>query len=192
MAQRYSELSQDLIRFIRGQNMFFVATAPEVGNINLSPKGLDTLRVLDSNTVAWLNVTGSGNESAAHVLENGRMTLMFCAFEGKPMILRLYGTAHVIHARDAQWDELIDRFDVIPGARQIFVLNVELVQASCGLAVPLFDYRGQRSQLVDWAESKGEHGIATYWERKNQLSLNGKPTGILEPIPESTAESTKN
>jgi hypothetical protein len=181
MAQRYSELSQDLIRFIRNQNMFFVATAPEEGNVNLSPKGLDTLRVLDSNTVAWLNVTGSGNETAAHVLENGRMTLMFCAFEGKPMILRLYGTATVVHPRDAEWAELIGHFDALPGARQIFVLNVELVQTSCGMAVPLFNYQGQRGQLTDWAEKKGLEGISEYWDKKNRVSLNGRPTGILEP-----------
>lgn len=179
MAQRYSELSQELIRFIWQQNMFFVATAPADGHVNLSPKGLDSLRVLDPGTVAWLNVTGSGNETAAHVLENGRMTLMFCAFEGKPMILRLYGQARVIHPRDAEWAALRAQFDALAGARQIFVLEVELVQTSCGMAVPLFEYQGQRSQLVEWAEKKGEAGVAEYWEKKNQVSLDGRPTGIF-------------
>jgi hypothetical protein len=179
MGQRYSELSQELIQFIWKQQMFFVATAPADGYVNLSPKGLDSLRVLDPHTVAWLNVTGSGNESAAHVLENGRMTIMFCAFEGKPMILRLYGQARVVHQRDAEWDALFAPFDGLAGARQIFVLNIELVQTSCGMGVPLFDYHGQRQQLVEWAEKKGPDGLEEYWERKNQVSLDGKPTGIF-------------
>jgi hypothetical protein len=179
MGQRYAELSQELIQFIWKQQMFFVATAPADGYVNLSPKGLDSLRVLDPNTVAWLNVTGSGNESAAHVLENGRMTIMFCAFEGKPMILRLYGQARVVHQRDEEWTALLAHFDGLAGARQIFVLNIELVQTSCGMGVPLFDYHGQRQQLVEWAEKKGPDGLEEYWERKNQVSLDGKPTGIF-------------
>jgi hypothetical protein len=182
MAQRYPELSQELIQFIWKQQMFFVATAPQEGHVNLSPKGLDSLRVLDPHTVAWLNVTGSGNESAAHVLENGRMTLMFCAFESKPLILRLYGQARVIHPRDDDWDQMLSHFDRLAGARQIFVLQVELVQTSCGMGVPLFDYRGQRPQLVDWAERKGADGIAEYWEKKNQVSLDGRPTGIFDEV----------
>lgn len=180
MGQRYSELSQDLIQFIWNQSIFFVATAPADGRVNLSPKGMDSLRVLDPNTVAWLNVTGSGNETAAHLLENDRMTIMFCAFEGKPMILRLYGQAKAYHARDAEWDELVQRFEMIPGARQIFVLNIDLVQTSCGMGVPYFEYKGERHQLTDWAEKKGAQGISEYWEKKNQVSLDGKPTGIFE------------
>lgn len=180
MGQRYTELKQELMQFIWRQPMFFVATAPLDGHVNLSPKGFDSLRVLDAKTVAWLNVTGSGNESAAHVLENGRMTLMFCAFEGKPLILRVYGKARVVHPRDAEWEALFGRFDPIPGARQIFVVDIELVQTSCGMGVPLLDYRGQRSELVNWAEKKGPDGVAEYWERKNQVSLDGRPTGIFE------------
>lgn len=182
MAQRYSELSQELIQFIWQQHMFFVASAPSDGHVNVSPKGLDSLRVLDPNTVAWLNVTGSGNETAAHVLENGRMTIMFCAFEGRPLILRLYGRARVIHPRDAEWQSMLAHFEGTAGARQIFVLQVELVLTSCGMGVPLFDYRGQRSQLVEWAEKKGADGIAEYWERKNQVSLDGRPTGIFDDV----------
>lgn len=159
--------------------MFFVATAPQNGHVNLSPKGLDSLRVLDSRTVAWLNVTGSGNETAAHVLENGRMTLMFCAFVGNPMILRIYGKARVVHQRDVEWTGLLRNFEELPGARQIFVLAVELVQTSCGMAVPLYDYDGQRTVLTDWALQKGPQGIAEYWEKKNLVSLDGKPTGIF-------------
>lgn len=180
MAQRYPELTQELIHFIWQQQMFFVATAPAEGYVNLSPKGFDALRVLDSRTVAWLNVTGSGNETAAHVLENGRMTVMFCAFEGRPWILRLYGKARVVHTRDAEWEPLLEKFDNIAGARQVFVLDIELAQTSCGMGVPLYDYRGQRSQLVEWAEKKGPEGIAEYWEKKNTVSLDGRPTGIFE------------
>lgn len=182
MAKRYDELNQDLIQFIWKQQMFFVATAPANGHVNVSPKGLDSLRVLAPNIVAWLNVTGSGNESAAHVLENGRMTIMFCAFEGKPMILRLYGKARVVHQRDAEWDSLLTKFDSLAGARQIFVLDIDLIQTSCGMGVPLFEYSGQREQLVEWAEKKGPEGVAEYWERKNQVSLDGRPTGIFEEI----------
>ena len=178
MSQRYTQLDDVLVRFIQAQSMFFVATAPEQGHINLSPKGLDALRVLDSNTVAWLNVTGSGNETAAHVLENGRMTLMFCAFSGSPWILRLYGSAKVIHPNDAEWDRLSVHFDPLPGARQIFVLTIDLAQTSCGMAVPLYEFQGQRTELVDWATKKGPEGIADYWENKNMVSLDGKPTGM--------------
>jgi hypothetical protein len=180
VAQQYSQLSQELIHFIWRQSMFFVATAAADGHVNLSPKGLDSLRVLDPNTIAWVNVTGSGNETAAHVLENGRMTLMFNAFEGKPLILRLYGTARVIHPRDGEWKAMLGRFEAIAGARQIFILTVDLVQTSCGMAVPLYEYQGQRTQLTDWAEKKGESGLREYWEKKNQLSIDDKPTGIFE------------
>lgn len=180
MGQRYTELNQELSQFIWNQNMFFVATAAEDGYVNLSPKGLDSLRVLGSNSVAWLNITGSGNETAAHVLENGRMTLMFCAFTGRPMILRLYGKARVIHPRDEDWAQWLTKFDNLPGARQIFVMDVELVQTSCGMGVPLYDFKGQREQLVEWAEKKGPTGLMEYWEKKNTVSLDGKPTGIFE------------
>jgi hypothetical protein len=181
MAKRYDEISQELMQFIWQQQMFFVATAPADGHVNLSPKGLDSLRVLDPNTVLWLNVTGSGNETAAHVLENGRMTIMFCAFEGRPLILRLYGEARVVHPRDMEWESLLAHFDTLvdAGARQIFVLKISMVQTSCGMGVPLLDYQGQRTQLVEWAEKKGPDGIADYWDKKNRVSLDGRPTQIF-------------
>jgi hypothetical protein len=179
LAKRFSQLNSELIEFISQQKMFFVATAATEGRVNLSPKGMDSLRVLDANTVAWLNLTGSGNETAAHVLEDGRMTIMFCAFEGRPLILRLYGRAQVYHARDNDWEAYAGLFKMLPGARQIFVLSIDLVQTSCGLGVPLLDYQGERGKLIQWAEHRGPHGIAEYWERKNQLSLDGKPTGIF-------------
>ncbi|MCB1639459.1 MAG: pyridoxamine 5'-phosphate oxidase family protein, partial [Thiothrix sp.] len=135
MAQQFDQLSTRLIDFIRDQKVFFVGTAPDDGRVNLSPKGMDSLRVLDASHVAWLNVTGSGNETAAHVQENGRMTLMFCAFEGNPLILRLYGKARVYHQHDPEWAGWYERFEPIPGARQVFVLDIDLVQTSCGMAV---------------------------------------------------------
>lgn len=180
MGQRYEQLNERLTAFIRAQKIFFVGTAPADGRVNVSPKGMDSLRVIDANTVAWLNLTGSGNETAAHVLENGRMTLMFCAFEGDPVILRLYGSARVIHPRDAEWAGWLARFETMPGARQIFVLTVDLVQTSCGMAVPLFEYQADRTLLNDWAGKKGEAGVREYWDRKNRLSLDGLPTHIFE------------
>jgi hypothetical protein len=179
MGQKYAEISDKLRRFIAEQKIFFVGTAAATGRVNVSPKGMDSLRVLGGNRVVWLSVTGSGNETSAHVQEVPRMTLMFCAFQGNPMILRLYGQARVFHMNDPDWGGLYSLFDPIPGARQIFDLSVDLVQTSCGMGVPLFDYAGDREQLRDWAVKKGEEGLKKYWEEKNQLSLDGKPTHIL-------------
>jgi len=180
MAQQYSEISDQLKQFIENQKIFFVGTAAQDGKVNVSPKGMDSLRVLNKNRVVWLNVTGSGNETSAHIQENSRMTLMFSAFEGNPMILRLYGKAQVIHQNDASWDDLQALLPALPGARQIFDLTVELVQTSCGMAVPCYDYVGEREQLKDWANKKGDSGIQAYWEKRNQVSIDGKPTYIME------------
>lgn len=179
MGKRFAQLESDHQQFINEQHLFFVATAPNDGRINLSPKGMDSFRVMDAKTVAWLNVTGSGNETATHVAENGRMTVMFCAFVGKPVILRLYGHARVVHQRDDEWAALYALFNPLPGARQIFVLNVELVQSSCGMAVPYFDFVGDREQLKEWAIKKGDEGIHEYWRDRNQRSLDDRDTGIL-------------
>ncbi|MBI1195491.1 MAG: pyridoxamine 5'-phosphate oxidase family protein [Gammaproteobacteria bacterium] len=180
MAKQHPEISDALSDFINNQKLFFVGTAAADGRVNVSPKGMDSLRILGRNRVAWLNVTGSGNETSAHVQENPRMTLMFAAFEGDPMILRLYGQARVVHQNDPEWDELYKLFPTIPGARQIFDLDVDLVQTSCGMGVPCFDYVGDRELLNDWAVSKGESGIREYWKEKNQVSIDGKPTHIVE------------
>jgi hypothetical protein len=188
MGQRYPEISDKLAQFIRGQKLFFVATAACDGRINLSPKGMDSLRVLDPHRVVWLNVTGSGNETAAHLLENDRMTLMFCAFEGDPLILRLYGHARSLHPRDPAWNGLIGLFPALPGARQIIDMRVDLVQTSCGMGVPFLDFRSERPQLNAWAERKGADGIRQYWERKNRVSLDGKPTRILDDTPGNDAD----
>ncbi|MDZ4262647.1 MAG: pyridoxamine 5'-phosphate oxidase family protein [Pseudomonadota bacterium] len=180
MGQRYSEISDKHKQFIAAQKLFFVATATADSRVNVSPKGMDSLRVLGKNRVAWLNVTGSGNETAAHVQESPRMTIMFAAFDGNPVILRLYGTARAVHKHDPEWAALSSLFPATPGARQIFDLAVDLVQTSCGMAVPFFDYAGEREQLNDWAVKKGAEGIAEYWREKNQISLDGKPTNICD------------
>ena len=180
MGQRYNAISEKLQSFIEQQKLFFVGTATAQSRVNISPKGMDSLRVLDKNRVIWLNVTGSGNETAAHVQEQPRMTIMFAAFDGSPMILRLYGEANVIHKNDAQWDALYSEFTPLPGARQIFDMKVDLVQTSCGMAVPLYDYVEDRSLLNGWADRIGQEGVQEYWEKKNTLSLDGKPTNIIE------------
>ena len=179
MGQQYSELSEEHVGFIAEQKMYLVATATDTSRINLSPKGQDSFRVINSKQVAWLNVTGSGNETSAHVQVDKRMTIMFCAFEGKPVILRIYGKAQEIHQNDPSWKEYYSLFPPLPGARQIFLVDVELVQKSCGMSVPFFEYLGEREQLNDWAVKKGSAGIAEYWQQKNQFSIDNIPTNIV-------------
>ena len=180
MANFYTKFSPRIQKFIEAQKIFFVATAPNNGRINLSPKGMDSFRVLDENRVAWLNVTGSGNETAAHLLENKRITMMFCSFEGAPNILRLYGKGKEIKEGDDGWNELIGFFPETPGTRQIFDITIESAQTSCGMSIPFFEYKGEREELNDWASSKGKEGIKDYWAEKNQESIDGLPTKILD------------
>ena len=179
MGQRFKELHQHQINFIESQKIFFAATAASDGRINVSPKGMDSLRVVNPEKVVWLNVTGSGNETSSHVQEHPRMTIMWASFEGKPMILRIYGNASVVHRYDREWEGFFKLFEPLPGARQIFVRDIDLVQTSCGMGVPLFEYIGERNLLEDWAVKKGEEGIKEYWRRKNSTSLDGKETNIL-------------
>ena len=180
MAKFYSELNEKLIDFIGQQHMFFVATADAEGRINLSPKGMDSFRVLGPNRVAWLNLTGSGNETAAHLLELNRMTIMFCAFEGRSKILRLYGQAATRYPGDSEWEQLADLFPDYQGGRQMFDMQVESLQTSCGFGVPLYSYQGDREELREWASRKGDEGIRAYWETRNALSIDGKPTRRLK------------
>lgn len=180
MAKFYTELNSDLQKFIAKQHMFFTTTAPRDGRINLSPKGINTFRCLDSQTVAYLDLTGSGNETAAHLHENGRLTIMFCSFTKKPLILRLYGTGRVVSPNSPDWDEMLQHFEQVPGIRQIIVLDVESAQTSCGYGVPLYEFQQERETLVEWAEKKGDSGIQQYWKNKNQTSIDGLPTYVLE------------
>lgn len=179
MGKQFSALNEQHKNFIAEQKIFFVATAAPDGRVNVSPKGMDSFRVLGDNRIAWLNVTGSGNETAAHVQVSPRMTIMFMALDGSPLILRLYGKAKVIHQHDAEWAMMTSHFTLLPGARQIFDLEIDLVQNSCGMAVPFFDYVGEREQLTDWATKQGDDGIKNYWEQKNTVSIDGVNTNIL-------------
>lgn len=187
MAKVFDSITPDLQQFITAQHLFFVATAPlsPTGHVNLSPKGLDCFRILSPNRVTYLDLTGSGNETSAHLLENGRITLMFCAFQGAPCILRLYGQGQVVLPEAAEWAGLYPLFSPIAGARQIIVADIDRVQTSCGLGVPLMEYQEQRSALVNWAENKGKEGLAAYWQQKNLISVDGLPT----PLKELTIES---
>lgn len=178
MAEQFPQLEPNHIEFIQAQHMFFVGTAGEAGRINVSPKGMDTFRVVNENRVIWLNLTGSGNETAAHVLENGRMTVMFCSFDRQPLILRLYGTAKAVHISDPDWTELVSSFPEFTGARQVFDLQLEMVQSSCGYAIPFYEMAGERETLTKWADNKGREGVETYWVEKNHTSIDGKDTGI--------------
>ena len=178
MGKRYEVLSDKLIEFIKAQKIFFVGTATDNSRVNVSPKGMDSLRVIDNKRVIWLNVTGSGNETSAHVQQNSRMTIMFCALDGPPLILRLYGSAKVIHKNDAEWKKLFALFEPLPGARQIFDLSIELVQTSCGMAVPYYEYSGDRELLNDWAQKRDDESMKQYWLEKNQFSIDDIPTHI--------------
>ncbi len=178
MGKQLESITPYLQDFIEKQQMFFVGTAATDGRVNISPKGLDSFRVINPNRVIWLNSTGSGNESAAHILENPRMTIMFCAFEGAPLILRLFGKARAVHPRDSEWLELYANFNPITGARQIFMLEIDLVQTSCGMAVPLFDFNAQRRELTDYWEARTPEQLEKYHKEKNQKSIDGFPTNI--------------
>lgn len=180
MSTFFSEVTPELKLFIENQKIFFVATAAKEGRINLSPKGQDSFRVINKNKVVWLNLTGSGNETAAHLLKNDRMTIMFCAFEGKPLILRLYGSAKVYHERDSKFNEYINLFPRIAGTRQIVEMQVESVQTSCGYAVPFMDFKEERNQLNAWAEKQGEERLNNYRKEKNSKSIDGFDTGLLD------------
>lgn len=177
MAKVLPEIDAELAAWMAAQPLFFTATAPLAGDghINLSPRGLDTFRVLGPHQVAWLDLTGSGNESAAHLAQNGRITVMFCAFAGPPRILRLYGRGEVVLPGDPAWAGLRPHFPALPGERQIVRVAVERIQTSCGAGVPLMDYRGQRDELLAWARNKGEDGMAEYRRQKNAVSIDGLP-----------------
>lgn len=181
MATQYPRIEPPIARFIAKQKIFFTATATGDSRINLSPRSTDALRVLDENRVCYLDLTGSGSETSAHLLADGRMTIMFCAFEGPPMILRLYGRGRsLFHGTPEYAERLAASYDgeAPLGARQIVELTADLVQTSCGYAVPLFSHEGERDVLDRWAEGKGAEGLVAYRAEKNAVSLDGLPTGM--------------
>ena len=183
MAKLHDCITESLQAFIEKQPMFFVATAPlsEDGHVNLSPKGMDTFRVLSPLRVAYLDLTGSGNETSAHLLENGRITFMWCAFSGPPNIVRLYGNGRTILPGAPEWEELSALFPTYPGIRQIIIADIHRVLSSCGFAVPLMDYVGERDTLIRWAEARGEDGVITYQQTNNVCSVDGLPTPLANP-----------
>ena len=188
MAKFFDRIEPPLREFIERQHIFFTASAAANSRINLSPKGSDSFRVLGENAVAYLDQTGSGNEAAAHLRADGRLTIMFCAFDGPPMILRLYGRGRPLPRGCDEYEHILATAfndDEPPGARQIVVLDVESVQTSCGYSVPLYGYKAERSTLKNWASRKGRDGIKEYWREKNVTSIDGLPTGMREVLGEA-------
>ncbi|MDX2103665.1 MAG: pyridoxamine 5'-phosphate oxidase family protein [Alphaproteobacteria bacterium] len=182
MGRTYDTLTEAHQAFLAAQKVFFVATAAPGARVNLSPKGLDCLRILSDRAVCWLDVTGSGAETAAHLAADGRLTVMACAFEGSPLILRLYGRGTSLPRGSAGYQALLssafaDREP--PGARQIVRLDFDLVQTSCGFGVPLMSFQEDRQTLLTWAEGQGEDGLRAYRAKKNAKSLDGLPTGLV-------------
>ncbi len=180
MGKFHSSISPVHQDFIQNQHLFFVSTAPlsGEGHVNLSPKGLDCFRVLNSHQVAYMDLISSGNETSAHVLENGRITIMFCSFDKTPLILRLYGKGKTVLPHSEEWPMYAPHFTIYPSTRQIIVADIDLVQTSCGFGVPLYEYVGERSIHFEWAEKKGEQGLQEYIQEKNLKSLDGLPTAI--------------
>lgn len=178
MAKQFDGFEDAHRAFIAEQHVFFVATSADGGRINLSPKGGDSLRVLNPNRLVWMNLTGSGNETAGHLQVSPRMTVMWCSFTRRPLILRAYGTARTVHRNDDDWAELAALFPDDPGNRQVFDMAVGMIQTSCGYAVPFMDSARERPTLAHWARDKGEDGIRDYWREKNAETIDGFATGI--------------
>lgn len=170
-----TSVSPETAAWIADQHLFFVATAPldPTGHVNLSPKGLETFVLLGPSQAAYLDLTGSGAETLAHLRENGRITIMFCAFDGNPDVVRIYGTGRVVFPGDDGFDGLLARFRPYPGVRSVIVVDIERVGSSCGFGVPMMSFDGDRDRLIRWANAKGEQGIAAYWASKNAVSLDG-------------------
>lgn len=178
MAKAFDLISPEHANFIQAQKMFFVGSAGVDGHVNISPKGYDSFRMLSPNQVAYLDLTGSGNETSAHLQDNNRMTYMFIALEGKPQILRLYGDGQVILPDDPAWEQYASLFDLHPGYRQIIVSNIHRVQTSCGYSIPFYTYEGERNTLIDWAGNKGEEQLEQYRKQKNSTTIDGITTPI--------------
>jgi hypothetical protein len=177
MGKTYESIDDDLAAWLRAQPVFFVATAPLSGDghVNLSPKGLDTFAVLGPNEVAYLDLTGSGVETIAHLRENGRITILFCAFAGPPKIVRLQGVGEAIEIGDDRFDTLAARFPRFDSARAVVRVRVTRVADSCGYGVPRMRLEGDRDQLLLWAERKGPEGVVAYREKNNARSIDGLP-----------------
>jgi hypothetical protein len=185
MGSVHDEISPALQRWIEEQHMFFVATAPLAGDgfINCSPKGLDSFRILGPRDVAYLDLTGSGIETIAHLRDNGRIVFMFCAFDGPPRIVRLHGTATVALVGTPEFDSLLPFFPQHLGARAVVRASVTRVSDSCGYAVPVYEFKQDRDTLTRWAERQGADGLVRYRMEKNARSINALPG--IDPIDQS-------
>ena len=177
MGTIFQSLDSDLQKFIREQRVFFIASAPlaQAGHVNLSPKGLDSFRILGPEQVAYVDFVGSGIETVSHLRENGRIVIMFCAFEGRPRILRLHGRGRCVEPHDEEWEQLAKAFPSYAGARSIIVVDVMRIADSCGYGIPLYHYSEERTQLSAWAERKGEGGLRDYEQEHNLCSIDGLP-----------------
>jgi hypothetical protein len=180
MAKFYESINPELQAFIEKQHIFFVASAPlsAEGHVNLSPKGLDAFRVLSPNRVAYIDIISSGNETSAHTLENGRITFMFCSYEGNPLILRLFGRGKAVLPGHPEWASLAALYTVFPSTRQIITADISLVQTACGFGVPEYTYNGERDEHFKWAEKKGPEGLERYKQEHSMVSLDGLPTDL--------------
>ena len=178
MGTQYDALSDAHIKLIGKQHLFFCATAAPTGLVNVSPKGMDSLRVLSPNRILWRNFTGSGNETAGHLAQVNRMTLMWCGFESQTMIMRAYGTARTLHQRDTDWDAMNDLFPAQRGVRQIYDMSVNILQTSCGYAVPFYEFAGQRETLERWTEDRDDATLRTYHQERNTQTIDGLPTYV--------------
>ncbi|MCX8951858.1 pyridoxamine 5'-phosphate oxidase family protein [Ruegeria sp. NA] len=178
MSKQFPQLDDAHQKFIEDQHMFFVGTAGTEGKVNISPKGMDSLRVLGPNRIVWMNLTGSGNETAGHLMQVNRMTLMWCSFTTRPLILRTYGTARTLHVGDDGWDELANLFPNHRSARQIYDQSIEMVQTSCGYAVPFMEFQSDRDTMQKWVDGKTDGDIRSYWAEKNSQTIDGEPTGV--------------
>lgn len=184
MSDWYKGITQELKQFIAAQKVFFVATAPTEGRINLSPKGMDTFRVINPNRVIYLDITGSGNETAAHLLDNGRITIMFCSFDKTARIARLYGHGRPIHQHNANWQEYLAMFPSEPGVRQIMEIDVESAMTSCGYGVPWMENLSERDTLRKYWEKRDEQTLTAYQHQENERSIDGLPTGLFSKAAE--------
>ncbi|MEZ2334204.1 pyridoxamine 5'-phosphate oxidase family protein [Mucilaginibacter sp. RCC_168] len=181
MAKFFDSIQEQHKAFIEKQKMFFTASAPLAadGHVNLSPKGIDSFKVLSANRIAYMDIIGSGNETSAHILENERITIMFCAFEGPPNIMRLYGNGYTVLPGDEEWAALAPNFQILLATRQIIVADIHKVQTSCGFSVPYYVYKGERDQAYKWAANKGADGLEAYKKEKNMISMDGLPTALV-------------
>ncbi len=182
MGKQFDHIEEAHQKFITEQHMFFVGSAAPDGRVNISPKGMDSLRILGPNRILWMNLTGSGNETAGHLAEHPRMTMMWCSFTTRPMILRCYGTAQTYHITDDGWAELAAHFPAHRSARQIYDMQVEMVQTSCGYTVPFMEFVSDRDTMQKWVDGKSDQDLRAYWVQKNTKTLDGKPTGVPELV----------